>query len=503
MRRALTTGWIALALALAAMLVSCGTSPAGDDDDDDDPGVVCGDDVCAGGESAATCPADCDDVCGDQTCGDSENAGTCSVDCPAMCGDDVCSNTESVMTCPADCPAVCGDSACTHQETAVNCSTDCPAVCGDDACTGGEGVATCPADCPPVCGDTMCSFGESAEGCPSDCAASCGDSACTHDESAESCPTDCPAVCNDGFCSTGETCSTCAQDCGACLPATIDITLVGALIRPAMADGRTWDGPDLSSEQIADMADLTALLAGVPPLYGDVAAFVTNLAIDAWSPPDPFGVGEIAWNGPFDDALTHPVATIENNFEDTVTPQWPGPPYPGWLNVPVSPTLRVRLTLQDEDLVNDDLIGTVELNEADLRAAYNLGGVAGIPVYDQGSTQILYVTLSVSESAPPPVCGGDCASGAYTACTCGAADPCGWLGDGLCDSYCTATFPADHFDDFTDCAAACATDCTNLTYSACSCASVDPCNWQGDGVCDSYCAENFPADHFNDGADCP
>ena len=37
------------------------------------------------------------------------------------------------------------------------------------------------------------------------------------------------------------------------------------------------------------------------------------------------------------------LATTTNNTEDTTYPQWPGPPMPpGWANVPVSPTLRVR-----------------------------------------------------------------------------------------------------------------------------------------------------------------
>lgn len=269
-----------------------------------------------------------------------------------------------------------------------------------------------------------------------------------------------------------------------------------------MADGRTWDGPDLSSEQVDQLADLAALLAGYSPQYGDVAGFLANLAISAWAPPDPFGVAELASDGPFDPTLTIEVATINNNTEDTFSPQWPGPPFPGWMGVPTGPTLRVRLTLQDEDIAFDDIIGTVELNERDLRAAFNAGSVAAIPVHEQATQQTLFVTLSVTESSAP-ICEGACASGLYTACTCATSDPCGWLADGTCDGYCAAAFPGDYFDDFSDCAAACAEDCSNLTYSACSCAAVDPCNWQGDGVCDSACADSFPADHFDDSADCP
>jgi hypothetical protein len=278
--------------------------------------------------------------------------------------------------------------------------------------------------------------------------------------------------------------------------------LIGALISPSTSDGRTWDGPDLTTTQINDLATLASLLSGQSP-YVDIAAFVVNLGIMAYAPPDPFGVAELAWNGPFDPARNLELANTSTNTEDTFNPQWPGPPFPGWINVPSGPTLRVRVTLQDEDLVFDDMIGTAELSAEDLRAAFNSGGIANIAVYDQGVHQILYLSVSVTASAPPQVCNGECTANLYSACTCAAGDPCGWLGDGVCDSFCTANFPSNHLDDFTDCAAACASDCQNLLYSACTCASVDPCNWQNDGVCDDTCAQSFPADHFDDPLDCP
>ncbi|WP_437281101.1 hypothetical protein WME90_11255 [Sorangium sp. So ce375] len=48
----------------------------------------------------------------------------------------------------------------------------------------------------------------------------------------------------------------------------------------------------------------------------------------------------------------------------------------------------------------------------------------------------------------------------------------------------------------------CSADCAAGRYSACSCASDDPCGWRGDGDCDKACATRFPRDHFNDAADC-
>lgn len=404
------------------------------------------------------------------------------------------------MICPADCPAVCGDLACTHQERAASCSQDCPSMCGDQVCTTGETPASCPADCPSVCGDTSCTAGETAVSCPGDCPAGCGDGACTHTESYATCSQDCPSVCGDQICASGETCSSCASDCGTCLPAWIEINLVGALIRPAMIDNRTWDGPDLDQSQIDVMAQLGATLAGYPEL-DEVTAFLAGVAINAWSPPDPFGTAEITLTGSFDGTNVIWLAEESNNYEDTIAPEWPGAR--GWRYVPTSSTMRIRIVLEDEDLALNDVIGTVDINEADLRRAWNAQAVYGVPVHSQGVGHILFVTLSVTASTPPPVCGGACDSGTYTACTCGDDDPCGWAQDGMCDSYCSMTFPADHFDDSLDCVAACSADCQAQTYSACSCSSADPCRWRNDGVCDSTCATQFPSDYFNDQADCP
>lgn len=51
---------------------------------------------------------------------------------------------------------------------------------------------------------------------------------------------------------------------------------------------------------------------------------------------------------------------------------------------------------------------------------------------------------------PGPSCGNECASLQYTACTCGADDPCGWVGDGTCDADCSQVTNTP-FDDAADC----------------------------------------------------
>jgi len=98
-------------------------------------------------------------------------------------------------------------------------------------------------------------------------------------------------------------------------------------------------------------------------------------------------------------------------------------------------------------------------------------------------------------------CTADCNSGLYNACTCGADDPCGWIGDAYCDlvpagASCDQFEP--HFDDSADCSVelnvgwiggACAVpgDCTDVTGATCETASFPGGFCTVD--CDVYCPD--------------
>jgi cysteine-rich repeat protein len=110
---------------------------------------VCGDSKCNGGETPASCPADCGtppppDVCGDGTCGASESYETCPADCPApppaSCNDDgVCNAGEDCLGC-SDCPGktdgkprvrfCCGLDTCDSSRCGASCGVPAP-VCGN------------------------------------------------------------------------------------------------------------------------------------------------------------------------------------------------------------------------------------------------------------------------------------------------------------------------------------------------------------------------------------
>ena len=77
-----------------------------------------------------------------------------------------------------------------------------------------------------------------------------------------------------------------------------------------------------------------------------------------------------------------------------------------------------------------------------------------------------------------------------------------------CDTDCAAygydSGTCIEFDGDWNCACemdVCDPACTGY-YDNCSCDAADPCEWQGDAVCDDWCAAAFPDNHFDDTADC-
>jgi hypothetical protein len=185
----------------------------------------CGDGLCTGTESKASCPKDCGalapSACGDGQCGDTEACDNCPQDCGS---------------CPPECtpkssndpkPAGCGGCAC----EACVCGKDtfCCKTAWDNLCVG-QCVNECKGPkckAPAACGDNVCQMTESSVSCPNDCPplAKCGDGNCSGSETCTSCPNDCGlcpggSKCGDGQCSSSEHCGACPQDCGTCASGT-------------------------------------------------------------------------------------------------------------------------------------------------------------------------------------------------------------------------------------------------------------------------------------------
>ena len=124
---------------IAAMVACLAVCQCNGGSEGEDP--VCGDGVCEGSETEATCPADCTGEW--------------------VCGDGVCEGPETETTCPADCSSGpdCGNGICDTGETMDTCIQDCPCEAGCDEngdviiCDFG-GVEVVHFDCPDVYGST-------------------------------------------------------------------------------------------------------------------------------------------------------------------------------------------------------------------------------------------------------------------------------------------------------------------------------------------------------------
>ncbi len=380
------------------------------------------------------------------------DAVACVPDCAGReCGDDGCGGV--CGSCPAAAP-ICDDGLC-----AVSCQPACAGKqCGPDGCGGTCGACTGEATCdaagvcqPPVC-SPQCGGKECGDdGCGGACGACPGGYAC---DAAFQCVSTCAPSC------VGKQCGDdgCGGSCGACsggsscaagqcvtenpLPATVNLEILGVLVGPAKASGEAWDGGGFISQATLN-AVFEAMIGDSP--YSDVLSVMTSAGIAALAMPDPMGVAEIDVGNGFETPTS--LAVAANNTENTFAPTWPAPPPPGWIQAPVSPQLRVRITLEDEDVVFHDAIGTAVLTYDHILATWNKGGAAHIAVDDQTDGQLLFVTLAVKPGCTPQCqgkacgdngCGGECSKcPSGTACNgvqCVAAS-CGAIGfEGCCQS---------------------------------------------------------------------
>lgn len=207
------------------LLVGCAA------ESDPPPQAGCGDNLCSGEESCASCPSDC---------------GTCP---QQTCGNTICDDAETCTSCPADCgscPPTCGDAQCNGAETCATCATDCgacPPSCGDAQCNGTETCTTCPGDCgscPPTCGDAACTGSETCTSCSQDCGPCCTES-------------DWTTCSGETICINGE--------CQAAFGRVYRISDLQVTFPELDANGETWDGFGGAPDPIA-----TIFLNQVPVL---------------------------------------------------------------------------------------------------------------------------------------------------------------------------------------------------------------------------------------------
>lgn len=135
-------------------------------------------------------------------------------------------------------------------------------------------------------------------------------------------------------------------------------------------------------------------LAGGDPVGVVLAALAgpaLNSAIGTLDKPDAYGWAQATVFGAIGDSywLAQPADAVPDNY----TPIWPY----GWhyQNVPIDSDLRIGVTLMDSDLVNDDPIGTAEINSTDIQDALTAQQKFYVRVDDQTDGQLLFIGISV------------------------------------------------------------------------------------------------------------
>ncbi|MEZ4472093.1 MAG: MopE-related protein [bacterium] len=173
----------------------------------------------------------------------------------------------------------------------------------------------------------------------------------------------------------------CGAD-GFCAIPVLNITVTQVFLSPGVSDGSAWDG--FGNVGQADFA--AAAQAALSGNLASLTAVAAQFANAAYAPPDPFGTATLL-QGPISRSLN--LAEIQ----DTYSPQWAGISWRVALD-PAADT-RVRISLTDADLANDDPIGTVEVGQADLIAAQAAGRVFPVATVNQGNGHIIAVAISV------------------------------------------------------------------------------------------------------------
>jgi hypothetical protein len=173
----------------------------------------------------------------------------------------------------------------------------------------------------------------------------------------------------------------------AAVPALVTVTFIGVTVAPFKSGGTPWDAgvspPPQAVGRLAKALGATSPQAAVVA----VAALLGEGAFSALEKPEVFGTAELVANGTTVDPRSL------RGARDTFTPTWRQPPV--WRNVPTNGSVRIRVTLTDEDLAFDDPMGGFELTAPDFIAALQAGAITSIQVAAQNSNQILFAQISV------------------------------------------------------------------------------------------------------------
>lgn len=170
----------------------------------------------------------------------------------------------------------------------------------------------------------------------------------------------------------------------------VSIELKSASILPFKKATKTsWDDFSLVQSKVADsLVDGVANALALPDPYTLVAKLALDAAAQGYKRPDAEGKATLYYRGQPLDTKT----IVETG--DEYNPQT----HARWQHVTLDEHVRIELSLVDVDSVDsNDSIGTVQLNDDDLRAALAAKNVLQVQTDGQDTQQILFVGVSVME----------------------------------------------------------------------------------------------------------
>lgn len=174
---------------------------------------------------------------------------------------------------------------------------------------------------------------------------------------------------------------------------TVTVTIEGAVIGPADQNGAAWDGPGLNPEAVAFFAGLAVKqfpIGQIPVLgtvVGQFAGDLANSLFASFEAPDPKGTVRFQWADA--SGITDKYLALGTR-DESYAPLW-GAPMP---NVPIHNAV-ITIDLWDEDLMDNDPIGSLLISEEQLLQAEAAGGTFAFDATEasRGMIQRLFISV--------------------------------------------------------------------------------------------------------------
>lgn len=178
----------------------------------------------------------------------------------------------------------------------------------------------------------------------------------------------------------------------------ITVTMESAIIGFQQNNGEEWDSSNQTAVALTSGLSLILNATGLPPAIAAarVIEFIGMQDFSHYDKPDSAGTADVFVRGTWGTRLTF------IGDEDSFTPSWrpyvgavDGIPNTAWRDLPLNPSLQIRVTLRERDILNaDDPKGTFIIGTVDICRALETAGVTWFRAAEMTSRQTLFMGFS-------------------------------------------------------------------------------------------------------------